>query len=368
MINTINSQTGGNVTASLDQISGNFILQTKNTGSNSSLSIGNDSNNLLSSLGLAGVIDKPPVVGQDALVQITSPNGNTTTLNKNSNNFTLNGVNYSLNRVTSASSPVSLNVSANTKSVVDLVTGFVNKYNDLISAIDTKYEEKRQYDYPPLTDAQKASMSATDITNWNNQAQKGLLSGDMMLGNILTNLQNALFNVTDQSTFGMNLTAVGITTSSDVSQRGKLVIDSQKLTTAIQNNPNQVINLFIQQSSADGTTYYSPNMSSANRKTRTQNEGVFQRINDIFNDNVTTTRDANGNPGLLLQKAGLQGTVSEFNNSLTKQLTDIMTRISDMTTKMNDKQNQYYQQFSQMETALQQLNDQSSWLTQQLGG
>lgn len=372
VMNAINSQTGGNVTASMDDITGSLVLQNKNSGSNSTLSISNDSNNLLADLGLGGQIsttdfDKT-VAGKDAIVNITSPNGSSTTMTESSNNFTLNGVSYSLNNTTDPASPVKLNVSMNTQNIVKAVSDFVTQYNTMISAINSKYSEKKQYDYLPLTSTQMASMSATDITNWQNQAHVGILSGDTTLGNLMTNLQNTLFNTTDNSTFGINLTSIGITTSPDITQRGKLVVDTDKLTQAIQNNPNQVVNLLIQQSSAPGTTTYDPNMSAQNRQTRTLNEGIFQRISDVLNDNVTTKTNSQGNPGLLLQIAGMQGTVSEFSNSITKQLTDFNTKISDMTTKMNDKQNQYYKQFSQMEVALQNLNSQSGWLSQMFGG
>lgn len=368
LINQINTVSNGTLSASMDDITGQLSIQTtgnNGTGSSATIKISSDPNNVMSDLGFA---INSVQSGKDAELQLKTPNGTITTMTESSNNFSLNGVNYSLNMTTAI--PVSLNIAPNTQNVVNLVQNFVTQYNSLISSIETQYNaQSQQYKYPPLTSTQMKSMTQQDITNWNNQAQIGIIANDTTIGSMLNNLSNALFNPTDQTTFGINLSAIGISMNPDPTNNpGQLTLDTTALTKAVQSNPQQVMNLLIQQSSTTGTTIYDPSMSSANRQTRTQSEGVLQRISDIFNDNTTTLLNTQGNPGFLLQIAGFPGGGSEFNNTLTKQMNDINTQISTMTTDMNNQQNNYYNQFSAMEAALMQMNNQSNWLSQQLSG
>ena len=109
-------------------------------------------------------------------------------------------------------------------------------------------------------------------------------------------------------------------------------------------------------------------MSAADRNARYQESGIFQRINDILQDYVRTTRDSNGKKGLLLEKAGIKGDFSELNNILSEQLKAKERLIEELEKKFAKKQEKYYAQFAQLEKAMNQLNSQSMWLAQQLGG
>lgn len=305
--------------------------------------------------------------GEDAKVTITNPDGESETIYKNSNNFALDGVSYTLNNITEGEE-VTVTLTSNPQKTFDKIKELVDKYNEIIDKINTKLFEKKQYDYKPLTDEQKKDMSEDDIKKWEEKAKQGLLANDSMLSNMLYSMRNAFFEpVKDSSgkSIGISLSEIGITSSNDYSQRGKLVIDEAKLKEALQNKGDKVAELFTKRSTSEPS--YSPNLSSTGRKTRTSEEGIFQRISDILQDNLRTLRDNNGKKGLLLEKAGIKGDLSEFKNLLTEDLQRKDKAIKEMNIKLAEKENRYYLQFSKLESAMQKLNDQSNWLYQQLG-
>lgn len=83
-------------------------------------------------------------------------------------------------------------------------------------------------------------------------------------------------------------------------------------------------------------------------------------------DNIRTT-SVNGQRGALLEKAGMTGDRSLYNNTLYNQITDYDEKIDSLNSAMVDKENSYYSQFAQLETLINNMNSQSSWLTQQFG-
>ncbi|MPN55629.1 hypothetical protein SDC9_203313 [bioreactor metagenome] len=108
-------------------------------------------------------------------------------------------------------------------------------------------------------------------------------------------------------------------------------------------------------------------MKTDDRKVRYNEEGIFNRLSDILEDNISTYRDSNGKKGTLLEIAGIKGDFTEFKNTLTDQIEDKKTRINEMLERITDKEERYYKQFAQLETAMNNMNSQSSWLASQLG-
>lgn len=349
-----------NVDVSYSELTREFSITSKTTGASQSISVQDVSGGFFSTL--FGNTTATP--GQDAHVTIQDPSGNSNTVYKSTNNFTVDGVNYNL--LKNSAGPINVTLTPNVQKSFDKIKAFVDKYNDIIGKINGKLEEKKLYDYQPLTDDQKSSMKDTDITAWNDKAQQGILKGDTALNGLVTGLRSAFYNSNDYSTFGISLSQIGLSTSSDVSERGKIIIDETKLKDALQNQGDKVQKLLAQ--SSFSKPYYDPDASNADRTTRTNEEGIFQRINDALSDYVRTTRNSRGDKGILLVKAGVKGDFSEVNNLLSKQLMDQDNLIKDLSQKANDKENDYYNQFSKLEQAMQNFNSQSQWLTQQLGG
>lgn len=355
----INAATSNNVVAQYSELTGKFSIQTTNTGASTSLSItdsGSPGGTLLTKLNI-GVASG---TGQDLSVIITPPGESSgVPITKSSNKFTIDGVSYNFAKAINAN----ITLTPSVQKTYDGIKGFIDKYNDLIDKISTKINENKLKDYPPLTAAQKSSMSSTDIASWETKAKTGLLSNDSMLGSMLTSMRSAFYQAVQGA--GVTLSQIGLSTSSDISQGGKILIDETKLKSAIQNNGQQVANIFSKVSTS--IPNYSADANATDRATRSSEEGIFQRINDIMQDYTRTTRDSLGHKGSLVDKAGIIGDFTEFNNTISSQQKDQLKAISDMTTKMNDKQTYYYNIYSKLEVAMNKLNSQSASLASMLG-
>lgn len=364
LADAIKNGTDGKVTARLNELTGQFSIQTSDTGSGSKLSI-TDSDDILSKLGIDA---SKTATGVDAKVSIKEPGSSEyIDTTQNSNNFTVNGVTYSLTDVTAENESISISVTKDTSKVHDLITNFIDKYNNLIGEIQDKLSEKKDYDYSPLTDSQKNSMSDTDITNWETKAKQGILRNDDNLEQLLNDLTSAFSSpVVDSNNknvstlyFGsIGSNSIGIDTSSDVTQGGKLsIVDDAKFTDALTNHADEIMKLFTTTS------------DSKNSTDKFNQSGIFQRISNIITSNVGVI-GSTYNSGTLTKYANLQDDYSISGGGGTGTLPDQIYQqqllISTLTDRMNDDQTKYYNQFTQLETAMETLNAQQSTLSMYL--
>jgi flagellar hook-associated protein 2 len=152
---------------------------------------------------------------------------------------------------------------------------------------------------------------------------------------------------------------IGITADPDYTKGGELVVDTTALTNAIQSNPSIVQALFTQQSNI------SYNLGGANNQsTRMSQEGLAYRLQDIIN-NATSTYPVQGS---LIALAGADndaptGSSETDDNSINKQIDDIAANITEYTSQMTDKKNQLYNEFENLETAMEEMNTQSSMIS-----
>jgi len=153
-----------------------------------------------------------------------------------------------------------------------------------------------------------------------------------------------------------SLSSIGITTGIYTDQ-GKLTIDETKLKEAISNDPEAVSELFTKESSIS----YSGTLTSEERAQRYNEGGLANRLYDILNDNIRTV----GGKGRLLEKAGIQGDMTEFTSSSYKEIDAYNKNIASLLDKLADKENKYYARFTAMERAISKMNAQSSWLSSQ---
>ena len=138
----------------------------------------------------------------------------------------------------------------------------MDSYNGLIANISDKTSEKKNKDYPPLTDAQKEALSEDEIKKWETLAKKGTLRRDSTLSSLLTKMRSSIYTSVSNTSFG-SLSKIGISTTSNYLEGGKLKIDEEKLRAAIEEDPNGIYNLFMAdgEKTVDGktTTYFSEN-------------------------------------------------------------------------------------------------------------
>lgn len=271
--------------------------------------------------------------GQDATVKV-----NGYEMKKSSNTFTINGIEYTAKAVTN-SGPVSVSSSTDVDSILDSIVQFVNKYNEVIEKINGKISEERYRDYQPLTDEQKKEMEDKTIELWEEKAKSGLLKNDSILSSGLNSMRMDFYSpVTNASTIEgfKQLAEIGIKTSSNYLDKGKLIIDETKLREKIQENPSAIYQLF----NAEGTTE--------------ETTGIAKRLRSTIKNTIDNIEKRAGNS----LKVNNQFTIGRNINSVEDQI----DRFQDRLIQIEDR---YWRQFTAMEKAIQRSNEQMSYLMQQ---
>src|SRR5690606_8962365 len=118
------------------------------------------------------------------------------------------------------------------------------KYNEIIGKINEKLREERYRDYRPLTDEQRKEMSDREIELWEERAKSGLLRGDIILSNALSNMRTAFYNNVDTDGPFKHLAEIGIKTTANYMEGGKLEINETKLKEALAQDSDAVYKLF----------------------------------------------------------------------------------------------------------------------------
>ena len=252
-------------------------------------------------------------------------NGITTT--RTSNTFTIDGVSFNLKQTFSGT--VNIGVTSDTAAVYDNIKSFVDSYNTLISEITKKTGEERNRDYQPLSDEEREGLSETQAEKWDNIAKAGWLRNDATLRGVLASMRQSMSNPIGTATGAFKtLSSIGITTTSNYLDGGKLEINEAKLKQALEDDPESVQALF---TSADG-------------------------IAAKLQANITDATDK------LKAKAG-----SAFSTSATfaigRDINDVESRIAKFEDRLLTVEDRYYAQFTAMEKAIQNANSQSGYLS-----
>lgn len=232
-----------------------------------------------------------------------------------------------------------VDVTRDTDQIYDGIVKFVDEYNKVMEKIHSLLVEDPDYkDYLPLTDEQKSEMSDREIELWEEKAKTGLLRGDSALNSIWDDLRSTIYAKPSGSDIGIY--NIGITTSASTEYGGQLVIDHSKLKEMINSDPEAVRKLF-----TDSV------------------DGVSTSLNNAIN---RAARSSSANPGRLVALAG--SSKSDTSSSLYKQMKAIDDNLTTLQDRYDSEYQRYWSQFNAMEQYIQQMNQQASWLTQQLGG
>ncbi len=293
------------------------------------------------------------VAGQNAIVTI---NGVDT--ERSSNTFTTGGLSITLLETTGSyqkaddgsfvldengnkiftGETATATTTKDTDQIYEGLKSFVEAYNKLIGDLNSRISEEATYrDYPPLTSDQKKEMSESEIKLWEEKSKTGLLRNDTNISSFLSSMRSVLYTKPDGCDFA--LYQIGIETSSDWQDKGKLVIDESKLKSMIETNSQDIQELFTNAT-----------------------DGLAAKLDSVIK---TTANTNSSTPGTLVGLAGVVGKATEITNTLTKQLRSINSKIEELQDKYETEKNRYWKMFNSMESALSSLNTQSSWLAQQ---
>ncbi|MEH7504900.1 flagellar filament capping protein FliD [Neobacillus drentensis] len=301
------------------------------------------------SLKITNTTDPTTIVGTDAKAGTVTING--TQITVSSNKFTYQGVSFNLKEKIPANSNISVQVSSDTQGVFDSVKTFVDKYNELIVDLNGRLSEKRYREYPPLLDDQKKDMKDTDIKLWDEKAKSGVLTSDSTIRSFLTEMRNSLISTVQNSGSFSSLKDIGINFSSNYRDNGKLVLDEAKLKGVLQTNLEDVKKLFTTKEPATGSA------TTATDNNLHEKSGFGWRIYDRLKVTITQLGSLAGSPNSTV----------DTNSFMAKQIKSIDANIYREQDKINAYEQRLWKQFGAMEKALQQLNSQGSWLSQQLG-
>ncbi|WP_432407126.1 flagellar filament capping protein FliD [Wukongibacter sp. M2B1] len=333
IISSVNSNENADVRMMYDEITDKIVIESKDTGATSKVEITDVNGNFMQAIGLNGTSQS----GSDASITIDDGNG-PQTISRPSNEFTVNGISYDLKE--DYAGDVSFRVEGDSDELYDKINEFVEDYNKIIEDINEKLNEEKYYDYDPLTEEQKDEMSEKEIEQWEEKAKSGILKGDSTLRSLVNNMRSIMYESVD----GTALYEIGITTSSNYKDAGKLVIDENKLREAIEDNPDEIANLFAK-----------------------EDEGIANKLYDVLEENVSIKTNSNGQKGFLLEKAGMSGDRTVNSNTISTQISDYDDMIADMLVDLVAKEDYYYSMFAKMESALAKMQSQSSFFTGQMG-
>ncbi|MRX72196.1 flagellar hook-associated protein 2 [Bacillus lacus] len=326
-----------NVSVIYDEVSGKMSITSKDTGQAGSIVLGDEETvKFFQTLGFSFSSAAPnqeltgKTAGTDALFTI---NGLTTT--RSSNTFSMNNVTYTLKG--EGSSTVS--VSNNNDALFDKIVQFVGKYNDTIESLNKKINEERYKGYQPLSQDERNELSEKQIEQWEEKAKSGLLRRDSLISSGLTSMRTQLYNPVSINSEFKQLSAIGITTTSNYQENGKLKIDENKLREAIGKDPNAVFQLF----SADGAT--------------PAEKGLARRLRNSIKDTV----------GKIEERAG-NATKTNQSFAIGRNLINLDSQMNRFESRLKQVEDRYWRQFTAMEKAISKSNDQYSFLMQQFSG
>lgn len=358
VLDAINNSTAG-VKASYSATDKSFTLTQTTLGSTNDVVIADPttSTNVLRQLGMqSGSIlnntysgtDVSYAAGKDARDASITING--IEHRSSTNTLTVDGIKFEL-RGEMTTGSFTLTKSADTDKIFDKIKTFVDKYNELVLDLRTKINERKDRQYQPLTDEQRKELTEDEVKKWEERAKQGLLANDPIASKLLNHLRSS-FGDSIQVADGpppvtVSLSDIGITTSTNYRDGGKLVLNEDKLKAALQGDMEKVKQIFTSKFDTANSTDTTLNNSEEYLKS-----GIGYRAYDMLNftNNEIGAKAINSN------------------NTLIKESRILDNQISNEQSRLRREEDRLYKQFTAMEKALQNMNSQSAWLTQQLGG
>lgn len=241
---------------------------------------------------------------------------------------------------------VTMTSTTNVDDIMAKIKEFVTTYNGFIKDLNDQTKETKYRDYKPLTSEQREEMSESEIKLWEEKAKSGLLRGDTLIREGLSNMRALVYQSNPAIDSKYNtLFSIGITTSKNYNDGGTLQIDENKLREALEENPEAVEKLF--------------NNSEGKEK-------------DIVDGKTVDTRGyldklrfgAMKSFELTIEKKAGRSTMTDAQYAIGKNLVDTESRISTWKRKLEDIEARYWKQFTAMETAINKANSQSSLFAQ----
>ena len=335
MMRSVTNSTAAGVSMSYSTLSDAFSITAKEYGNKATIAFEDGSEGLLNALGFnsSSTFKK----GENLNLTI-----NDTTVETASNSYTVDESTYTFTSLSEGQTYTN-QITRDYSKTIDTIKSFVADYNALIKTVYGYTDEEPDDDYYFLTDADKEELALSDTQEekWETMAKKGILYQDSALTSVMSKLRSSLYSsVETADNKKIGLYSIGITTSSNWNDHGTLTIDEKALTAALETYGDDISTLF-----SDATN------------------GIMTKFSDALDTAVKST-GARKDKGSLVQLAGIESTSSSTDNAIYDKIKDLQTLISSLNDRYDNEQDRYWAKFSNMESMLQNLNSQSSYISQ----
>ncbi|MEY8337066.1 flagellar filament capping protein FliD [Lachnospiraceae bacterium 62-35] len=382
ILSKINSSKAG-VKATYVGATGQFMLVSSETGAGREIDLGDKDSLAAKLFGGSEANGAGIVEGQNAIIEVSYGNGVNVLMERSSNTFDLEGMSVTVsglfggewvdtttqkedadgNKIFDAdgnpvmeqtwkgntSEAVSFSAKADVDKVTEKVKSFFEAFNAIATEVNTQVTSRPDSSYGPLTEEQKNEMSDTSIENWEKKAKTGLLFNDSTMRDLSGDIQAIFSNLMSSGASYDDLKKIGISYSEDYKDGGTIVFDEAAFRSAMESDPDLVSDIF----TGGGNV----------------SKGLTKIVEDTFTPYATKFATRNGNSyGRLIEEAGsVKVPTSILNNAIYKEIEAKKTLIEQLREKLSIEQDRYISQFTTMETMINQMNSQASYLSQLTG-
>ena len=277
------------------------------------------------------------VDGEDAEIEL-----NGVKYTNGTNSITVNGLTIEA-MATTGDSEITVTVNNDIDGIYDKVKDFLTQYNNLMNEMQKLYNADSAKDYEPLTDDEKAEMSEDQIEKWEQKIKDSLLRRDNSLSSIISAMTMSMMKTIeiDGKTYAwssFNVHTLGnINAEKNEGYAYHIDGDSEdsytsgkedKLRAALAEEPEVVIE-FLKQMTSGLYSAMDEKMKSTSVKS----------VYTVYND-----------------------------KEMASEYSSYSTLIKTWQDRVTDMEDAYYKKFAKMESALAQLQSNSSSITSMLGG
>ncbi len=343
LVKAVNASEAG-VTMSYSALTNSFSMEAKEMGGAGDIRI--EGSDLTTALGITAADGSYDFeLGQNAAIEL---DGEIVYLNENA--YELDGTTFEFTDEIAIGETFTIGIEQSYDDVKELIKGFVEDYNQLIEDV---YEyvgkapatDSKGNKYEPLTDAEKEAMSEEEIEKWEKTAKQGILYNDRTVTGIMSQMRTALYNtVTLDDGSKIGLFSLGIKTSNDYGEHGKLEINEEQLDKMLSTNLDAVTELF----------------------TNTET-GLMKQLDGILDGAVKAT-GSRENRGSLVRKAGLENSSTILDSTIYKEMENLRDRLASLQDKYDSREDYWWGVFTNLESMMSDLNNQSSYMSSYLGG
>ncbi|MBD5115063.1 MAG: flagellar filament capping protein FliD [Ruminococcaceae bacterium] len=341
MMKQINASDAG-VKMTYTTLTNQFTITANEYGRDTTIDIEDGDQGLLSALGF--VAGQNFTQGKNTILEVNGVDVETT-----SNSYTVDGTTFTFSQ-SAEGTEFTNEVSRDYSKPIEAIKSFVEDYNKLIDEVFGYVDDEPNSDYYFLTDddIEEMDLSESQQNKWEKLANKGILYRDQTLTSIMSKLRSVIYNTVDAADgTKVGLYTLGITTSSNWTNHGKLQFDSKI-------SDEEFESIFATYADEFSKLFTDPE------------NGISAQFESIINSAVKTSGGP-GERGTLVEKAGVSGTASATNNSIYKQIESLKSTITKLQKRYDQQQDRYWKIYSNMETLLGNINSQSSYINQLMG-